>query len=232
MWPLGSSTRAAGNPFFAEEMVRDLAERGVLNGEPGATCCVDDAGEVDVPATLQATIGARIDRLNAAAKHTLYAAAVIGSRFDARLLADAVDIVDVAALIEAELVEQVRFGRREEYAFRHPLDPRGRLRIAAQVGPRGIAPNVWRRPSKPVTRQRPTRMRRCLPSIWRRREIRTLRSDGTCAPERGSPTVISRLREAAGDAHNRLPTGYRMTSQTGRRCASHRGRYCAEARIG
>ena len=26
--------RAAGNPFFAEEMVRELAERGVLRGQP------------------------------------------------------------------------------------------------------------------------------------------------------------------------------------------------------
>ena len=74
-----------------------------------------------MPATLQATIGARIDRLSAAAKHTLGAAAVIGSQFDRELLADAVDSVDVAPLIEAELIDQVRFGRREEYAFRHPL---------------------------------------------------------------------------------------------------------------
>ncbi|MFY9920536.1 MAG: adenylate/guanylate cyclase domain-containing protein, partial [Mycobacterium sp.] len=113
--------RAAGNPFFAEEMVRDLAERGLLAGAPGAFALDGDARAVDVPATLQATIGARIDRLSPAAKHTLGAAAVIGSRFDARLLADAVDSMDVAPLIEAELVDQVRFGRREEYAFRHPL---------------------------------------------------------------------------------------------------------------
>ena len=46
---------------------------------------------------------------------------MIGSRFDAQLLADAVDTMDVAMLIEAELVDQVSFGRREEYAFRHPL---------------------------------------------------------------------------------------------------------------
>ena len=32
-----------------------------------------------------------------------------------------VDSVDVASLIQAELVDQVRFGRRAEYAFRHPL---------------------------------------------------------------------------------------------------------------
>ena len=115
------SARAAGNPFFAEEIVRDLAERGVLDGAPGAFALRGNGCDVDVPATLQATIGARIDRLSATAKHTLSAAAVIGSRFDARLLADAVDTVDVTPLIEAELVDQVRFGRREEYAFRHPL---------------------------------------------------------------------------------------------------------------
>ena len=115
------SARAAGNPFFAEEMVRDLAERGVLDGVPGAFALRGDVGDVDVPATLQATIGARIDRLSPVAKQTLSAAAVIGSRFDAQLLADAVDTVDVALLIEAELVDQVSFGRREEYAFRHPL---------------------------------------------------------------------------------------------------------------
>jgi adenylate cyclase len=74
-----------------------------------------------VPATLQATIGARIDRLTAAAKRTLSAAAVIGSRFDAVLLADVVETVEVAPLIAAELVDQVKFGRGEEYAFRHPL---------------------------------------------------------------------------------------------------------------
>jgi adenylate cyclase len=113
--------RAAGNPFFAEEVVRDLAERGVLAGAPGAYALHGDAGIVDVPATLQATIGARIDRLSAAAKHPLGAAAVIGSQFDQGLLADAVDSVDVAPLIEAELIDQVRYGRREEYAFRHPL---------------------------------------------------------------------------------------------------------------
>ncbi|HKV19624.1 MAG TPA: adenylate/guanylate cyclase domain-containing protein [Mycobacterium sp.] len=113
--------RAAGNPFFAEEMVRDLAERGVLAGTPGAFALHGTANDLDVPATLQATIGARIDRLDPAAKRTLSAAAVIGSRFDARLLADVVDSVDVVPLITAELIEQVKFGRREEFAFRHPL---------------------------------------------------------------------------------------------------------------
>ena len=113
--------RAAGNPFFVEEIVRDLAERGVLQGQPGAYQRSGDVADVDVPATLQATIGARIDRLGASAKRTLNAAAVIGARFDTDLLAALVPDVDVAPLIEAELVGQVRFAPTAEYAFRHPL---------------------------------------------------------------------------------------------------------------
>src|SRR6202012_5171018 len=78
--------RAAGNPFFAEEMVRDLAERGVLRGQPGAYVSAAEVGEVNVPITLQATIAARIDRLDAKAKRTLSAAAVLGARFTLDLL--------------------------------------------------------------------------------------------------------------------------------------------------
>ena len=55
---------AAGNPFFAQEMVHELAERGVLEGERGQYICATDVSEISVPATLQATIAARIDRLD------------------------------------------------------------------------------------------------------------------------------------------------------------------------
>jgi class 3 adenylate cyclase len=113
--------RAAGNPFFVEEIIRDLAERGVLVGESGGYACHVDVAEVSVPATLQATIAARIDRLGPAAKHTLAAAAVIGSRFNRELLASLeVDPV-VDELINADLIDQVRFTPRAEYAFCHPL---------------------------------------------------------------------------------------------------------------
>ena len=77
--------------------------------------------DVSVPATLQATIAARIDRLGSAAKHTLAAAAVVGSRFNPDLLA-ALEVDPVVdELLDAELVDQVRFTPRAEYAFRHPL---------------------------------------------------------------------------------------------------------------
>ena len=113
--------RAAGNPFFAEEMVRDLAERGVMDGEPGAYKLRAAVEDVDVPANLQSTIGARIDRLPAQAKNALNAASVIGLRFDADLLSDLVADADIVPLIAAEIVDQVSFATPAEYAFRHPL---------------------------------------------------------------------------------------------------------------
>jgi hypothetical protein len=77
--------------------------------------------EVTVPATLQAAIAARIDRVNIGAKKTINAAAVIGLRFTASLLTVlGVDPV-LDELVKAELIDQVRFTPRAEYAFRHPL---------------------------------------------------------------------------------------------------------------
>ncbi len=113
--------RAAGNPFFVEEMVRDLAERGVLTGVRGNYVCHVDHADAAVPATLQATIAARIDRLDLAAKQTLNAAAVIGLRFGAEQLALLDGQAELGELIAAELVDQVRFTPHAEYAFHHPL---------------------------------------------------------------------------------------------------------------
>jgi adenylate cyclase len=117
--------RAAGNPFFAEEIVRDLAERGVLDGDRGAYLCRDDAADISVPATLQATIAARVDRLGRRAKQFLYAASVIGARFRPELLAALLGDMEgteaIAELLQVEVIDQVMFTPRAEYAFRHPL---------------------------------------------------------------------------------------------------------------
>ncbi|SBS71897.1 Adenylate/guanylate cyclase [uncultured Mycobacterium sp.] len=115
------ASRAAGNPFFAEEMVRELAQRGVLVGSHGDYRCRGDVSEVIVPATVQAAIAARIDRLGPAARRTLNAASVIGERFTADLLA-ALDVDgEFAELLNTELIDQVQFTPVTEYAFHHPL---------------------------------------------------------------------------------------------------------------
>ena len=72
-----------------------------------------------MPATLQTTIAARIDRLcTHKAKRTLSAASVIGSRFGLDLVnALGVELV-VADLMSAQLIDQVRFTRQPEFVFR------------------------------------------------------------------------------------------------------------------
>jgi adenylate cyclase len=101
--------------------VRDLAAREVLRGRRGAYRCAEPTTEVTVPATLQAAIAARIDRLDDIAKQTLNAAAVIGLRFDADLPAALIGDTALTELVHAELIDQVRFTPYAEYAFHHPL---------------------------------------------------------------------------------------------------------------
>ena len=115
------SERAAGNPFFVEEIVHDLAEQGVLDGQLGAYRQRGDIATVEVPATLQAAIAARIDRLGTNAKATLNAAAVIGARFDTGLLTALTTEPALDELIKAQLIDQTRYTPNAEYAFHHPL---------------------------------------------------------------------------------------------------------------
>jgi class 3 adenylate cyclase len=152
--------RAAGNPFFAEEMVRELVQRGVLAGDRGNYLCHTDAADVAVPATVQAAIEARIDRLNAPAKQMLNAAAVIGDRFGPQLLAAlGIDPV-VDELLSVELIDQVRFTPHAEYAFHHPL-----IRAVAYESQLKSDRAEWRRRLAARDRRaRPCRSRReCRP---------------------------------------------------------------------
>ena len=115
---------AVGNPFFVEEIVRDLADRGVISGSRGGYRLVGGVDEIGVPATVQAVLAARIDRLPAAAKAIVNAAAVIGNRFDFdtlnALLPETVS-APLADLVSAELIDQTEFVPRQRYRFRHPL---------------------------------------------------------------------------------------------------------------
>ena len=73
------TARTEGNPFFLEESVRTLVEAGVLGGEPGASRLVKPVENLHVPATVQAVLAARIDRLAPEEKRLLQTAAVIGT---------------------------------------------------------------------------------------------------------------------------------------------------------
>ncbi len=70
--------RTGGNPFFIEEVVRELVETGVLEGERGDYRLVGSVEDTGVPPTVQVILAARIDRLEPAAKAVLQSASVIG----------------------------------------------------------------------------------------------------------------------------------------------------------
>src|SRR4029453_429567 len=71
--------RTQGNPFFLEESVRTLVETGVLGGTPGASRRAQPLEGIQMPATVQAVLAARIDRLPPQEKRLLQTAAVIGT---------------------------------------------------------------------------------------------------------------------------------------------------------
>ena len=78
--------RTQGNPFFIEEIVRELAEGGYLEGERGAYRLVRPVEDTGVPPTVQAVLAARIDRLGPDAKALLQVASVVGKEVGAREL--------------------------------------------------------------------------------------------------------------------------------------------------
>ncbi len=119
--------RAAGNPFFCEELVAALAESGHLKGERGTYRLGRTLGEIVLPATVQATLAARIDRLGEREKDLLQVASVIGLDVSPQLLGAVSTLADpelsraLRALVSGGLLIERADQARIEYAFRHPL---------------------------------------------------------------------------------------------------------------
>jgi class 3 adenylate cyclase len=119
--------RAGGNPFFSEELVRGLAESGALEGQPGAYHCARPIDNLELPATVQSILAARIDRLGDEEKGLLQAAAVAGRQVTETILLAIGGFAreDLFAVLgqlsDAGLLIQQSLYPEAEYAFRHPL---------------------------------------------------------------------------------------------------------------
>lgn len=105
--------RASGNPLFVEEIIRGLIEGGTLErAGPQWRMKLDEAAAADIPASIQALLLARLDRLPHEVRRLAQEAAVIGPRFDTALLgATTTERAKVEAgldlLCDAEIVEEV-----------------------------------------------------------------------------------------------------------------------------
>ena len=78
--------RAEGNPFFVEEVIRMMVERGAIIREGERWVATDRAAGIEIPDTLHGLLLARIDRLPAESKRTLRVASVIGRQFGVTIL--------------------------------------------------------------------------------------------------------------------------------------------------
>jgi predicted ATPase len=78
--------KAEGNPFFVEEVIRMLIDRGAIVREGDRWVATDKVAAVEIPDTLHGLLLARIDRLPAESRRTLRVAAVIGRQFGVTVL--------------------------------------------------------------------------------------------------------------------------------------------------
>jgi class 3 adenylate cyclase/tetratricopeptide (TPR) repeat protein len=119
--------RTEGNPFFLEESVRTLAETQVLTGEPGASRLAQELPTIQVPATVQAVLAARIDRLPQEEKRLLQTAAVIGTEVPLPLLQAIAELSEetlhrsLTHLQAAEFLYETSLFPDHVYTFSHAL---------------------------------------------------------------------------------------------------------------
>ena len=119
--------RTEANPLFLEESVRALVETAALAGERGAYRLTRPVENLKIPATVQAILAARIDRLGPEAKRLLQAAAVIGKDVPMPLLLAIADApepevrAELTHLQAAEFLYETRLFPDLEYTFKHAL---------------------------------------------------------------------------------------------------------------
>ncbi|MBR0723692.1 adenylate/guanylate cyclase domain-containing protein [Bradyrhizobium manausense] len=104
--------RAGGNPLFLEEIIRGLIEAGTLGRDGAQWRITSDDAAADIPASIQALLLARLDRLPHQVRHLAQEAAVIGPRFDVAALAAAATEparveVGLELLCDAEIIEEI-----------------------------------------------------------------------------------------------------------------------------
>jgi class 3 adenylate cyclase/tetratricopeptide (TPR) repeat protein len=119
--------RTGGNPLFLEESVRTLAETHALTGERGAYRLARPLDTIDVPATVQAILASRIDRLAPEDKQLLQTASVIGKDVPFALLQAIAGLPEdalrrgLAHLQDAEFLYETSLFPDLEYTFKHAL---------------------------------------------------------------------------------------------------------------
>ncbi len=125
--PLKQMLRRRGNPFFLEETVRTLVETKALDGERGAYRLVRPVQSLQIPATVQAILAARIDRLPVEDKQLLQTASVVGKDVPFAILTAIAELPEevlrraLGHLQEAEFLYETSLFPDLEHTFKHAL---------------------------------------------------------------------------------------------------------------
>ena len=231
--------RAGGNPFFLEEALQDLIERGALKRRDGAWELAD--GQIAVPTLVQGALQARLDRLPPRTREVVSVASAIGRGFGLPLLEKLLSheqvVPALSDLMRLDLIVEVSRRPAPEYRFRHGLvqevaynsllEP-ARRSLHRRIGEAiealyGDAGDVRLRAARaPLRRGRRARARRALLAARGRRA--RARSTPTT---RRSTTTAARARSCAGST---IPRASARRSSISRSCATWRSTTRAPAR--
>jgi class 3 adenylate cyclase len=124
--------KAEGNPFFVEELLRSLLDKGLLFLEQFEIQAASNLGGLSLPNTLQGIIASRMDQLSTADKAVLQVAAILGRFFNLDALRELLRQVDPAlqpdhsldSLLQRELIRRSEQNRQDEegsFVFKHAV---------------------------------------------------------------------------------------------------------------
>jgi tetratricopeptide (TPR) repeat protein len=215
--------RTEGNPFFLEESVHTLAETKVLSGTRGHYRLTREVHKVQVPATVQAVLAARIDRQPIEGKRLLQAAAVIGKDVPMALLQAIADMPEeavrrnLAQLQSGEFLYEISLFPSVEYTFRHALTHEVAYSSLLQDRRRALHGRVVQAMEQLYADRLPEHFERLAHhavrgEVWPK-AVSYLRQAGTKAAMRSANREAVIFFEQAMSALTRLPEGRAATEQ-------------------
>jgi class 3 adenylate cyclase/tetratricopeptide (TPR) repeat protein len=118
--------KTGGNPFFVEELVRELLDRGDLLKSGEQYICKRHIDQLEIPTTIQGILAGRIDRLREDLKRVTQVASVIGRDFAFRILKSVMELGDelrtqLSDLVGLEILYEKVLYPELEYRFKHAL---------------------------------------------------------------------------------------------------------------
>jgi class 3 adenylate cyclase/tetratricopeptide (TPR) repeat protein len=119
-------SRTGGNPFFIEEVLRSLIDRGIISFSSNAFQISDEAGTYDIPENIQEVLHARVDNLDEKTRNLLDTASVIGRNFYFKVLDEAADTIGEVSerlqyLKNMQFIQETGDEGNLEFVFKHAL---------------------------------------------------------------------------------------------------------------